>query len=88
MINNVLNRHMNFAVYTKDGCPYCDKIKQVMDLTKLSYVVYNLNEDFDRDSFYDEFGQGSTFPQVVVDGKKLGGCVDTIEFLRENKIAK
>ena len=79
---------MNFAVYSKDGCPYCDKIKQVMDLTKLSYVVYNLNEDFDRDSFYSEFGQGSPFPQVVVDGKKLGGCVDTIEFLRENKIAK
>jgi len=79
---------MNFAVYSKDGCPYCDKIKQVMDLTKLSYVVYNLNEDFDRDSFYGEFGQGSTFPQVVVDGIKLGGCVDTIEFLRENKIAK
>ena len=78
---------MNFAVYTKDGCPYCDKIKQVMDLTKLSYVVYNLNEDFDRDSFYGEVGQGSTFPQVVVDGKKLGGCVDTIEFLRENKFA-
>ena len=62
---------MNFAVYSKDGCPYCDKIKQVMDLTKLSYVVYNLNEDFDRDSFYGEFGKGSTFPQVVVDGKKL-----------------
>ena len=79
---------MNFAVYSRDGCPYCDKIKQVMDLTKLSYVVYNLNEDFDRDSFYSEFGQGSTFPQVVVDGIKLGGCVDTIEFLRENKIAK
>ena len=79
---------MNFAVYSKEGCPYCDKIKQVMDLTKLSYVVYNLNEDFARDSFYGEFGQGSTFPQVVVDGIKLGGCVDTIEFLRENKIAK
>ena len=59
-----------------------------MDLTKLSYVVYNLNEHFDRDSFYDEFGQGSTFPQVMVDGKKLGGCSDTIEFLRENEIAK
>ena len=79
---------MNFTIYSKNGCPYCDKIKQVMDLTKLSYVVYNLNEDFDRDSFYGEFGQGSTFPQVVVDGIKLGGCVDTIEFLRENKIAK
>ena len=79
---------MNFAVYSKDGCPYCDKIKQVMDLTKLSYVVYNLNEHFDKKSFQDEFGQGATFPQVVVDGKRLGGCVDTIKFLRENQIAK
>ena len=78
---------MNFAVYSKDGCPYCDKIKQVMDLTKLKYVVYNLNEDFDKKSFYVEFGEGSTFPKVSVDVKKLGGCVDTIQFLRENKIA-
>ena len=79
---------MNFTVYSKKSCPYCEKIKQVLDLTKLSDVVYNLNEDFDRNSFEDEFGQGSTFPQVVVDGKKLGGCVDTIQFLRENQIAK
>jgi len=75
---------MKFTLYSKEGCPYCEKIKQVLDLTNLSYVVYNLNEHFDKKSFIDEFGQGSTFPQVVVDGKKLGGCVDTIEFLREN----
>ena len=77
---------MNFAVYSKDSCPHCDKIKQVMDLTKLSYVVYNLDEHFDRDEFISEFGMGSTFPQVQVDGKKLGGCVDTIKYLREKKI--
>ena len=77
---------MNFAVYSKDGCPYCDKIKQVLDLTNTSYVVYNLGEQFDRESFYDEFGEGSTFPQVLVDGKKLGGCIDTIKYLKENQI--
>jgi glutaredoxin len=79
---------MNFAVYSKDGCPYCDKIKQVLDLTKTSYVVYNLGEQFDRESFYDEFGEGSTFPQVLVDGKKPGGCIDTIKYLKENQIIK
>ena len=78
---------MNFAVYTKEGCPYCDKVKEVLQLTESSFVVYNLDEQFDRDSFYGEFGQGSTFPQVVVDGKKIGGCVDTVKFLKENKIA-
>ena len=60
---------MNFAVYTKDGCPYCDKVKKVLKLTESRFVVYNLGQHFDKDSFYEEFGQGSTFPQVVCDGK-------------------
>ena len=77
---------MNFAVYTKEGCPHCDKVKEVLQLTESKFVVYNLDEHFDKDSFYGEFGQGSTFPQVVVDGKKIGGCVDTVQFLKENKI--
>ena len=77
---------MNFAVYTKEGCPYCEKVKEVLQLTESKFVVYNLDEHFDKDSFYGEFGQGSTFPQVDVDGKKLGGCVDTVQFLKENKI--
>ena len=77
---------MNFAIYTKEGCPYCEKVKEVLQLTESKFVVYNLDEHFDKDSFYGEFGQGSTFPQVVVDGKKLGGCVDTVQFLKENKI--
>ena len=79
---------MNFAVYSKEGCPYCEKIKKVLTLTNLKYVVYNLDEHFVKKSFYDEFGEGATFPQVVVDGQKLGGCVDSIKFLREKKVIK
>jgi glutaredoxin len=77
---------MKFAIYSKTGCPYCDKVKQVLDLTKQSFVVYTLDEDFTRDQFYAEFGEGSTFPQVICDDKKLGGSVDTIKFLKENQI--
>jgi len=79
---------MNFAVYTKDGCPYCSKIKQVLELTGSKFVVYNLGEHFNRDAFYGEFGEGSTFPQIVCEGNKLGGCVDTIKYLKEHRIIK
>ena len=77
---------MNFTIFSKDGCPYCDKVKQVLELTNSKYVVYTLGNQFDKKAFYGEFGEGSTFPQVVCDGKKLGGCVDTIKYLKENKI--
>ena len=81
---------MNFTIYSKSGCPYCEKVKQVMSLTNLSHVVYNLEDDFTREDFYGEFGQGSTFPQVICDDTgqrhKIGGCTETVEFLREKKI--
>ena len=79
---------MNFTVYTKEDCPYCYKIKQVLDLTGSKYVVYNLDEHFTKDEFYSEFGEGSTFPQVICNDKKLGGCVDTIKFLKEHHVIK
>jgi len=79
---------MNFTIFSKEGCPYCDKVKKVLELTNSKFVVYTLDNQFDKKAFYGEFGEGSTFPQIVCDGKKLGGCVDTIKYLKENKILK
>ena len=77
---------MNFTVYSKQGCPFCTKVVQVLQLSKLNHVVYQLDHDFDKQSFYGQFGQGSTFPQVVVDATNLGGCTETIQYLKENKL--
>jgi glutaredoxin len=77
---------MKFTVYSKENCPYCFKVKQVMELTGSDHVVYTLGENFTKEEFYAEFGEGSTFPQVICDEKKLGGSVDTIKFLREQQL--
>ena len=77
---------MNFVVYSKENCPYCYKVKQVLELTESNFVVYNLDEHFTKDEFYAEFGKGSTFPQVICDDKKLGGCNDTVKYLKEKQI--
>jgi glutaredoxin len=78
---------MKFTIYSKDGCPFCSKIEQVMQLSNLEYKVYKLNEDFTREEFYAKFEQGSTFPQVIMnDTEHLGGCTDTVKYLQENNI--
>ena len=77
---------MNFTVYSRDGCPYCTKIQQVLQLAELRHVIYKLDRDFDRQSFYDQFGEGSTFPQVVLNGDNLGGCTETVQYLKENNL--
>jgi glutaredoxin 3 len=77
---------MNFTIYSKDGCPYCTKVEQVLQLTKLQYVLYKLNEDFTREEFYAEFGKGSTFPQVIVNNQHIGGCTETVHYLKQKNI--
>ena len=77
---------MNFTVYSREGCPYCVKIVEVLKLAELRFVEYKLDRDFDRQSFYGQFGDGSTFPQVVKDGTNLGGCTETVKYLQEQNL--
>ena len=83
---------MMFTVYSKDGCPYCTKVQQVLELGEIKHVIYKLNRDYTREEFYDKFGQGSTFPQVVLnvegphDETHLGGCIETVKYLREQNL--
>ena len=76
----------NFTVYSREGCPYCTKVVQVLELAGLNHVVYKLGEDFERDAFYGQFGEGSTFPQVVLDQTNLGGCTEKVHYLKEKQL--
>ncbi|MDW7641831.1 MAG: glutaredoxin domain-containing protein [Nitrosarchaeum sp.] len=81
---------MTFVVYSKRLCPYCSKIEQILDHVSTekghSTIIYELGTDFNKEQFYAEFGEGSTFPQVVCDEKHLGGCSDTIKHLQEHNM--
>ncbi len=75
-----------FTVYSRNGCPYCDKVQQVLELAEIKHVIYKLDRDFTREEFYDKFGKGSTFPRVVKDDELIGGCMETVKYLREQKL--
>tara|TARA_R100001129_G_C5174916_1_gene205953 strand:+ start:70 stop:306 length:237 start_codon:yes stop_codon:yes gene_type:complete len=77
---------MKFTVYSKNGCPYCNKVEKVLQLAELQHVVYKLGTDFNREEFYSKFGEGSTFPRVTMDEELIGGCSETVKFLKERNI--
>lgn len=68
-------------IYTRNGCPYCEKLKLILESFDVTFVSQNLDDNFTREEFYEKFGEGATFPQVLLDGSNMGGCNDTIEYL-------
>jgi|TARA_B100000073_G_scaffold87346_1_gene68099 glutaredoxin 3 len=71
-------------IYTRPGCPYCTKIKEVYRMRGWTYTEYVLDQQFTRAQFKEEFGQRATFPQVLINGSRIGGCTESIKYLREN----
>lgn len=81
---------MNFTIYSKRLCPWCEKVKKVMEHVSITrgfpITIKELDTDFTRSEFIRLFGAGSTFPQVLVNDHRIGGCTDTIKYLTENSL--
>lgn len=81
---------MHFAIYKKRGCPYCTKAIVALKLhTNFKLYEYELDRDFDRHDFYEKFGPGATFPQVVLykggAEEYIGGAEETIKYLDDQR---
>ena len=57
-----------------------------MQLKFYEFLKYRKTTKAEVDAFYQQFGQGSTFPQVVLNGDNLGGCTETVQYLKENNL--
>lgn len=67
----------NVEIYTVNYCPYCHKAVDLLDRNNIPYKQYDItdNEDEMRKKLGEMFNiEGRvTVPQIVVDGKLLGG---------------
>ena len=74
-----------FYIYSKDGCGFCSRLTEFMDKNNIKYESFHLGIDFTTEEFVSKFGYNSTFPQVHVDNKNIGGMKDTVRYLAEHK---
>ena len=74
-----------FTIYSMPGCSYCRQVKQLMELTEQRHVVYTLDEDFTIEEFQSNFNT-RLFPQVVYNKQHIGGCQETVAYLREQNL--
>lgn len=69
-------------IFSKDNCSYCMYVIRLFDELQFKYTVLKLGSDFTKADHYKKFGVDAKFPQVEVDDTNIGGCRDTVIWLK------
>ncbi len=69
------------SVLTRPGCPHCARAKALLQDAGIQYEELVLNHDY-TDRSLRAIAAASTFPQVFVDGEKIGGADDVEAWLK------
>lgn len=67
---------MIVEIYSKPQCPYCVQAKALAEREGYELTYKMLDEDFDREALMETFPGARTFPQIIVDGEKIGGFTE------------
>ena len=70
-------------IWGKPACPYCEKAKRLCESRNLKYVYKQLDVDFTRDEIFEEFPEAKTFPQIKINGTRIGGYDKLGTYLEE-----
>jgi len=74
---------MKITIYSKPNCPYCTKAKNLAERKGAEVKYLMLGEDFDAKNFMAEFPTARTFPQIILNGTKIGGYTELEKALSE-----
>lgn len=70
-------------IWGKPQCPHCDAAKRLLETRNIKYEYLQLGIDFEREQVLSEFPEARTFPQIVVNGVKIGGYDKLGQYLED-----
>ncbi|MBD8891979.1 glutaredoxin 3 [Roseibium litorale] len=74
-------------IYTRQLCGYCTAAKRLLDKKGVSYTEHDATFDQNlRKQMIQKANGRSTFPQVFIGGRHVGGCDDLHELDRSGKL--
>lgn len=74
-------------IYTKWGCPYCVAAKALLDRKGVSYQEYDITMGGPKRAEMLERVPGAfTVPQILIDGRPVGGSDDLHALDRQGKL--
>lgn len=71
-------------VYSKPNCPYCVKAVALLNKMSLPFVEKKVGVDITREQLLEVAPNARTVPQIIIDGRVIGGYDDLTRYVEEN----
>ena len=80
------DKPLSVSIMTRKGCPYCVKAKGLLRAAGIEFEELILNRDY-TDRSLRAIANATTFPQVFIDGKPIGGAEQLENWLAAQQAA-
>ena len=67
---------MEVVVWSKYNCPYCDQAKSLLGQREIKFEERKIGDGWTKEELLEEIPTARTLPQIVIDGKSIGGFTD------------
>jgi ribonucleotide reductase alpha subunit len=86
-VKSVHVEYDNLIIYSKPNCEYCKMAKNLISKTITTNIVEIVVNDENREAFKSKFSAEfnvdvKTLPQIIIDGKYIGGYMELLEMHR------
>ena len=74
------------VIYTRQFCGYCSAARRLLDHKGVAYTEHDATYDPELRHEMMEKSGGYTFPQIIINGKPVGGSDELHELERAGKL--
>lgn len=71
------------VVWSKDGCPFCDRATTLLEMKGISYELRKIGEGWTKEQLLESVPSARTVPQIIIDGKSIGGFTELHKLLTQ-----
>lgn len=75
-------------IYTRDFCGYCTRAKALLSSKGVRFEEYRAGDDPNLRREMIQRSQGTTYPQIFINGRHVGGSDDIHDLDRQGRLDK
>ena len=73
---------MKVVVWSKYNCTFCDQAKLLLGQRSIKVEEKKIGDGYTKEELLEEVPTARSVPQIIIDGKVIGGFPELKEFLK------